>query len=191
LTVVKLDGAGVKAWLEKSAGYFNRISPSQLQPQTLLNPKFVAYNFDVLQGWPQDHFSYSIDVSKPAGERVQAFFHDHPLDPKQQFLIVTNNYRANGGGHFPGLDGSKTVWAAPDTNRDAVIEFVRARKSLHRSDFDLHPWRFAPDSPKVSPLFPCAAGKLDIAHAADINNVVQQNSAADDLSACLIDLSRH
>lgn len=191
LTVVKLDGAGVKAWLEKSAGYFNRISPSQLQPQTLLNPKFVAYNFDVLQGWPQDHFSYSIDVSKPAEERVQAFFHDHPLDPKQQFLIVTNNYRANGGGHFPGLDGSKTVWAAPDTNRDAVIEFVRARKSLHRSDFDLHPWRFAPDSPKVSPLFPCAAGKLDIAHAADINNVVQQNSAADDLSACLIDLSRH
>ncbi len=169
LTVVRLDGAGVKAWLEKSAEYFNRIDPDSTQPQPLLNPKFVAYNFDVLMGEPRDGFRYSIDVSKPVGQRiVDVTYRGKPLDPKQQFLVVTNNYRAEGGGHFPGLDGSKTIWTAPDTNRDAVIEYVRAEKSLHRSGLDMRPWRFASLQTRAPLTFKCAADKFDVARGASI-----------------------
>ncbi len=189
LTVVKLDGAGVKAWLEKSAEYFNRIDANSTQPQPLLNRKFASYNFDVLQGTNEDGFRYVIDLSAPPGQRVGVQFRGKPLDPKQQFLVVTNNYRAEGGGHFPGLDGSKTVWAAPDTNRDAVVDYVRARKSLHRSDFDIHPWKFAPLQTKAPLTFECAAGKLDVARAAGIADVTQSSVNGDGTADCSIDLA--
>ena len=37
LTAVKIDGAGVKAWLERSAERFNRIDPAKSEPQELIN----------------------------------------------------------------------------------------------------------------------------------------------------------
>ena len=191
LTVVKLDGAGVKAWLEKSAEYFNEIALESTQPQPLLNRKFASYNFDVLTGERQDGFHYTIDIGQPAGRRiVDLAFRGKPVDRQQRFLVVTNNYRAEGGGHFPGLDGSKTVWAAPDTNRDALIDYVRAHQSLHASDFDAHPWRFAPLQAKAPLTFDCAAGKLDIAHAAGIDDVTQSPANGDGTAICSIDLSK-
>jgi 2',3'-cyclic-nucleotide 2'-phosphodiesterase / 3'-nucleotidase len=191
LTVVKLDGADLKAWLEQSAGYFNVVDPASSQPQPLLNRKFASYNFDVLAGEPQDSFHYTIDVGKPVGQRVvDPGFRGKPLDPKQEFLVVTNNYRAGGGGHFPGLDGSKTVWAAPDTNRDALVDYVRARKSLHKPDFDTRPWHFAPLRTKAPATFECAAGKLDIARAAGIEAVAQSSAEGDGTAICSIDLSK-
>ena len=40
------------------------------------------------------------------------------------FLVVTNNYRASGGGHFPGCDGSTIVLEAPDANREALMRYI-------------------------------------------------------------------
>jgi 2',3'-cyclic-nucleotide 2'-phosphodiesterase/3'-nucleotidase len=192
LTVVKLDGAGVKAWLERSAEYFNQVDMQSTQPQPLLNQKFASYNFDVLMGEPRDGFRYAIDPSRPANQRVvDLSYRGKPLDPKEQFLVVTNNYRAEGGGHFPGLDGSRTVWSAPDTNRDAVIEFVRANKSLHRTNFDVRPWHFVPLQTKAPPTFECAAGKLEIARATGLPGVSEEADRGDGTATCAIDLSKH
>ena len=33
VTAVKIDGAGIKAWLEQSAGWFNRIDPAKTEPK--------------------------------------------------------------------------------------------------------------------------------------------------------------
>jgi len=192
LTVVKLDGAGVKAWLEKSAEYFNQIDAGAGVPQPLLDRKFPSYNFDVLTGQPRDGFHYAIDPGEPAGQRiVDLAFRGKPLDPRQQFLVVTNNYRAEGGGHFPGLDGGKTMWAAPDSNRDAVIEYVRTRKSLRATDYDVHPWTFAPLQTRAPMTFECAAGKLDVARAAGIDDVTQSPGNGDGTATCSIDLAKH
>ena len=62
LTVVKLDGAGVKAWLEKSAQRFERVDPKLATGQALVNHRVPSYNFDVLMGDPGDRFGYAIDV---------------------------------------------------------------------------------------------------------------------------------
>ncbi len=58
------------------------------------------------------------------------------------FLVVTNSYRAGGGGHFPGCDGSSIVYEAPDANRDALLQYVRASRRVAVSPGG--GWRFAP-----------------------------------------------
>jgi 2',3'-cyclic-nucleotide 2'-phosphodiesterase / 3'-nucleotidase len=60
LRVVKVDGATLKEWLERSASIFRRIDPNQLGEQPLLGPAFACYNFDVIDG-----VDYAIDVTEP------------------------------------------------------------------------------------------------------------------------------
>jgi hypothetical protein len=58
------------------------------------------------------------------------------------FIVATNNYRASGGGNFPGLDGTKTIYASPDANRDVLISTSRSgsvtRRQRQRAQLALH-----------------------------------------------------
>ncbi|MCL4676683.1 MAG: bifunctional 2',3'-cyclic-nucleotide 2'-phosphodiesterase/3'-nucleotidase, partial [Pararhodobacter sp.] len=49
LMAVRITGAQVREWLERSAGMFNQITPGGAD-QLLLNPSFPSYNFDVMDG---------------------------------------------------------------------------------------------------------------------------------------------
>ena len=65
---------------------------------------------------------YLIDVSRPRGQRIRDLtYRGKPVRADQTFIVATNSYRANGGGHFPGLDGHATVLAAPDANRAILV----------------------------------------------------------------------
>ncbi len=50
IRAVKVTGAQVREWLERSAGIFNRIDPAKGGEQELVNDKFPAFNFDVIAG---------------------------------------------------------------------------------------------------------------------------------------------
>jgi len=166
ITAVKLDGAGVKAWLEKSAEWFNRIDPSKKEPQELINKRVPTYNFDVIQG----ELTYTIDVTKQPGQRIEDLkLNGKSLADDQPVIVVTNNYRASGGGKFPNLDGSNIVLSAPDANRDALISYVRSKKNITHEQFaNAHNWKFA----KVKTTGPItiisAANKLDIAKSENL-----------------------
>jgi 2',3'-cyclic-nucleotide 2'-phosphodiesterase / 3'-nucleotidase len=148
--VVKVDGATLREWLERSASIFRRIDPALRDEQPLLGPAFACYNFDVVDG-----VEYAIDVTQPArydesGALVAAgarrirdlTFNGAPIDPGQAFLVVTNNYRASGGGGFPGCDGTSVAIEAPDANRDVVLKYIEsATEVAPRSDGN---WRLAP-----------------------------------------------
>jgi len=161
LTAVKIDGATLKGWLERAAERFNRIDPGKREPQELVNRRMPSYNFDVIQGG----VTYAIDVTKAEGERiVDLRYRGKPVDAKQSFIVVTNNYRASGGGRFPGLDGSSIAVSAPDANRDVLIAWVRERKQLSRkADGSDRNWRFAPVRTKGPVTFTSAAGKSELA----------------------------
>ncbi len=148
--VVKVDGATLREWLERSASIFRRIDPGSPDEQPLLGPTFACYNFDVIDG-----VEYSIDLTEPArydesgavvapgARRIRNLtFNGAPVDPRQAFLVVTNNYRASGGGGFPGCDGTRVAIEAPDANRDVVLAFIKgASEVAPRSDGN---WRLAP-----------------------------------------------
>ncbi|MCB1349952.1 MAG: bifunctional 2',3'-cyclic-nucleotide 2'-phosphodiesterase/3'-nucleotidase, partial [Maritimibacter sp.] len=117
---VKITGAQLKGWLERSAGMFNQITPGEAD-QVLLNPDFPSYNFDVIDG-----VTYQIDLSQPmmfdrdgavinegTQRIVNLAYNGEPVTDDMEFVVATNNYRAGGGGHFPGADGSTIIFEGP------------------------------------------------------------------------------
>ena len=186
LAAVKIDGAGLKAWLEQSARRFNRIDPEQTGEQALINSRYTGYNFDQIQGG----IHYVIDVSKPAGERITTLtFHGKPVAPTQPFVVVTNNYRASGGGHFPGLDGSNIVLAAPDGTREILARWIERKQHLGAADLEATSWRFAPLKTRGPVTFTGAADKLDVAKAAGLEHIRQLKDNGDGTAVYAIDLS--
>lgn len=169
LVAVRIDGAGLKAWLERSAGRFNRIDPSQAAPQALVSSKFPSYNFDVIQG----AIRYAIDVTKPLGERIADLRHaGKPVEAGEPFIVVTNNYRAYGGGHFPGLDGSNIVVDAAIGNREVLIDWLREHPHLTRARHGAdRSWRFVPVETAGPVTLKGATGKLGAAHVAGLDFV--------------------
>jgi len=170
LYAVKVDGAALAAWLEKAAHRFNTIDPARTGPQELVNGGFPSYNFDTVT---DPDLRYDIDVTRPPGQRIRNLtWQGKPVAADQAFLVATNNYRASGGGNFPGLDGSRTVIASPDTNRDVLITWIRKHKQLTRAaDGIARSWRFAPVATAGPVVFHAPPGKLALAREAGIDNV--------------------
>ena len=132
LKAMLLTGAEVQEWLEMSAGQFNQIDPKGASEQGLINLAFPSFNFDTIDG-----VQYELDLTQPAkyaingklaladASRVKNLrFQGAQIKPDARFLVVTNNYRAFGGGNFPGLKADKVVLDAPDENREALIQYL-------------------------------------------------------------------
>jgi 2',3'-cyclic-nucleotide 2'-phosphodiesterase/3'-nucleotidase len=190
LYAVKVDGAGLKAWLEKAAGRFNTIDPKKTGPQELINAAFPSYNFDTITS---PALRYEIDVTQPPGQRIRSLtLNGQPVKDDQAFLVATNNYRASGGGNFPGLDGSKTVVASPDASRDVLIAYIRDAKRLNREAHGAQrSWRFAQVDTAGPVVFHSKPGKLELARAAGLSNVsVLREDDGKGFAVYAIDLSR-
>jgi 2',3'-cyclic-nucleotide 2'-phosphodiesterase/3'-nucleotidase len=186
LAAVKIDGKMLRGWLETSAQRFNQIDPSVAQPQSLIGKHLPGYNFDQIQG----DLHYVIDISKPEGQRiVDLRYKDKPVAPDQAFIVVTNNYRASGGGHFPGLDGSNLVLTAPDGNREIVVRWIEQKKKLKRSDVETTSWRFARLNTRGPVTLTSAADKSDIARDTGVP-VKQIKDNGDGTAVYSLDLSK-
>ncbi|MED1917178.1 bifunctional 2',3'-cyclic-nucleotide 2'-phosphodiesterase/3'-nucleotidase [Bacillus thuringiensis] len=159
LKAVLVDGATVKEWLERSAGQFNQIDAKKTDEQPLINESFPTYNFDVIDG-----VTYQIDVTQPSKYAVDGkvaskdanriknlSFNGKPVKPEDKFIVVTNNYRASGGGAFPGLDGKNIVIDSPDENRQIVIDYILNQKNIDPAADNN--WSFAPVDAKLNVTF--------------------------------------
>jgi 2',3'-cyclic-nucleotide 2'-phosphodiesterase/3'-nucleotidase len=186
LAAVKIDGAGLKAWLEKSAERFNRIDPAKAGEQPLINTRMPGFNFDQIQG----DLAYVIDVSKPAGQRIVSLsYRGKPVAPGQAFIVATNNYRASGGGNFPGLDGRTTVLAAQDGVREIVAAWLKRVGTLDRAALPPASWHFAALKAQGPITFTAASGKQAIAAADGLKGITQLRDHGDGTATYAIDLA--
>lgn len=151
--MLKVSGAELKEWLECAATMFNQIDPTSTAQQELVSTAFPSYNFDIIDG-----VKYEIDVSQPAryqgncelinesAQRITSLtYAGQAVDDEMEFLIASNNYRAGGGGNFPGTGGEHVVIEAPDANRGILANYIR---ELSTANGAVNPsadnnWRFA------------------------------------------------
>ena len=199
LQAVKVTGADILDWLERAAVRFAQIDPTLVTPQPLINPAMPGYNFDM---FTDSRISYEIDITQPlppmgmkaSGRIKNLFWNGQPMDMSAEFVVATNNYRASGGGGFPGLDGSKTIFAAPDTNRDVLIAYIKKVKDLTKvNNGSDRSWHFAKVATMGPVTFTSAQNALPKAQAAGLTNIslVQQDDGSGKmLSVYAIDLSQ-
>ena len=188
---VKVKGSDIQAWLETAARRFNQIDPAASADQALVSG-FPGYNFDMFTS-PDLH--YEIDVTQAVGSRIRNLtYKGAAIDANAEFIVATNNYRASGGGSFPGLDGSKTIYASPDANRDALIGYIKAAKALSLvGNGSARSWSFTKVATAGRVTFKSAAGQLALATAAGLANVSSINSddgSGRGLADYAIDLSK-
>lgn len=128
LVVLRLDRATLKRYMERSAMYFDvgadgalRIAPSFLQP------KVEHYNYDYFSG-----VDYTIDVRRPAGDRVTSICVDgRELAADETVSVCINSYRACGTGGYEFLTQQPVEADIQVDVADAIIEYIVHHPQIH------------------------------------------------------------
>lgn len=121
LAVLKVSGADLRAALEQTAEYFVIENG-----ETIFNPKYVEpkpqyYNYDMYEG-----IDYVIDLTKPIGERITTLnYQGKAVQPTDSLEIVTNQYRAVGGGNYTMFTADKIVREIPVDMTELIAEYLR------------------------------------------------------------------
>ena len=125
LVTLELTGQQLKDALEHSARYFREYQPGK-NLNELVDNRIPGYNFDMAEG-----VTYTLDIAKPFGQRIQSLrFKGQPLSPTQKLRVVTNNYRVNGGGGYAMYKGAPVVYRSSEEVRELIIDWVEKHQTI-------------------------------------------------------------
>jgi 2',3'-cyclic-nucleotide 2'-phosphodiesterase (5'-nucleotidase family) len=138
LKAIRISGAQLRAYLEKSAEYYLPCPASACE--ALTNPGVPGYNYDVVSG-----VDYALDLTKPVGQRlVRLERNGRAVADADSFTIAINNYRASGSGGFSMLIGAPVVYDRGEGIRELLIEDFRRRGTLRPTDVFRQNWEIVP-----------------------------------------------
>lgn len=121
LVVKKISGKNLKEYLEMNASYFMIMDDKITYDPKFEWPKPQHYNYDMVDG-----IDYTIKVSNPINERVLDISIDgKPLVMDAYYTLVTNNYRAGGGGNFYMVSESETLEEINEEMVDTMMHYFK------------------------------------------------------------------
>ncbi len=136
LRAVKISGAQLRAYIEQASRYYVT-SPTGA---FVVDPAVAGYNFDIVGG-----VDYRLDLTRPLGSRVVSLtFHGRPVAPTDSFTLAVNNYRQTGGGGYTMLQGAPVVYDQQQEIRQLLIDEVRRKGVIRKSDYFDDNWGFVP-----------------------------------------------
>ena len=150
LFTVRLTGEEIRKYLEFGyAQQFNQMksaSDELLAYQHDSSGAILKNQYGSMMMWPTFNYTYAaginytIDVSKPAGQRVtvKSLTSGEPFDMKREYNVAINSYQACGGGdYFPkglGWDRatieSRTVKTSDIDVRQNIADYIREHKTI-------------------------------------------------------------
>ena len=138
LKAVRISGAQLRAYLEKSAEYYLPCPAAACARVT--NPEVPGYNFDVVSG-----VDYALDLTRPVGRRVTHLRRDgRDVAATDSFTMALNNYRASGSGGFNMLVGAPVVYDRGEGIRELLIAEIERRGTLSPADVFRKNWEIVP-----------------------------------------------
>lgn len=143
LYVLEINGDILRRALEKDAEYFKQVDPNALpaEPKGVVTDNARDYNWDIYTG-----VDYTIDITKPAGQRVTKLqFKGKDVTPDQKFRIAINNYRASGGGGFAMFKEGTRVWSSTSEVRDLMAAYVQAKGTIDPTVINTRNFTLVPD----------------------------------------------
>ncbi|WP_461120743.1 bifunctional metallophosphatase/5'-nucleotidase [Saccharothrix stipae] len=151
LVGVRLTGAQLKDYLERSAGYFKAVgTPGPHHPDALTNAGGTPdYLYDVAAGVDAP-LTYDIDLARPVGQRITGLAHDGvAVRAEQVFAVAVNNYRQAGGGNFPHIATAPVLHNRQWEIRQLILDRVRERGEIDPAAFHRVDWRLVVDGAPV------------------------------------------
>ncbi len=144
LYAVEGDGRMVKEALENAARFFLSCRNASCDEGPLINSAVRGYNYDMAQG-----VSYEVDLTKPAGQRIQHLrWKGAPLRPDQKLRIAVNNYRAGGSGGYQMFRDARVLWRSGEDLRSLVVGYFTEGHRLPAEPD--HNWRIVPEGARLT-----------------------------------------
>jgi len=128
LTVLRLSGHQVKLALEQTAKYFTLDEEGLIIVHpAYLSPKPQPFHYDMWEG-----IEYTLDISRPPGERVtRLLFDGAPLTMDQMLEVAMNHYRASGSGGYDMMLDASIARQYPAEITDLMAEALLSRDVWH------------------------------------------------------------
>lgn len=121
LAVIQINGADFKAALEQTANYLAVENNQIVFNPAFIQPKPQYYNYDMYEG-----IQYTIDMKQPVGQRITELrFKGHPVLPQQMLEVVTNQYRAIGGGNYAMFGAEKIVREIQIDMTELIADYLK------------------------------------------------------------------
>jgi 2',3'-cyclic-nucleotide 2'-phosphodiesterase / 3'-nucleotidase len=151
LVGVRLTGAQLKDYLERSASYYRAVTtPGPHPADALTNANNTPdYLYDVAAGLDAP-LTYDIDLAKPVGQRITGLaYGGTPVAADQAFAVAVNNYRQSGGGNFPHIATAPVLHNQQLEIRQLVIDWVGEVGEVDPATFARTDWRLVVDGVPV------------------------------------------